>query len=113
MEQLVNEKVDAFWKGIEGGINKRGQVHGLFFRIPTKFDLPASDPCHLFREASKEILVPSLYGRGGSSLGTMVRPFVECKLRHRPIFYRVINAEVRQPKSERGMLRSCIQASRT
>ncbi|TFK35453.1 autophagy-related protein [Crucibulum laeve] len=26
MEQLVNEKVDAFWKGIEGGVNKRGQI---------------------------------------------------------------------------------------
>ena len=26
MEQLVNEKVEAFWKGIEGGANKRGQV---------------------------------------------------------------------------------------
>ncbi|KAG5636259.1 hypothetical protein H0H81_008615 [Sphagnurus paluster] len=25
MEQLVNDKVDAFWKGIEGGANKRGQ----------------------------------------------------------------------------------------
>lgn len=26
MEQLVNEKVDVFWKGIESGSNKRGQV---------------------------------------------------------------------------------------
>ena len=26
MEQLVSEKVDTFWKGIEGGMNKRGQV---------------------------------------------------------------------------------------
>jgi autophagy-related protein 101 len=26
MEQLVNTKVDAFWKGIEGGANKHGQV---------------------------------------------------------------------------------------
>jgi hypothetical protein len=25
-EQLVEEKVDAFWKGIEGGFSKRGQV---------------------------------------------------------------------------------------
>jgi len=30
MEQLVNEKVDAFWKGIEGGANKRGQVSVIF-----------------------------------------------------------------------------------
>lgn len=27
MEQLVNDKVDIFWKGIESGTNKRGQVH--------------------------------------------------------------------------------------
>jgi len=26
MEQLINDKVDAFWKGIEGGANKRGQI---------------------------------------------------------------------------------------
>ncbi|EDR10726.1 uncharacterized protein LACBIDRAFT_315433 [Laccaria bicolor S238N-H82] len=26
MEQLVSEKVDTFWKGIEGGVNKRGQI---------------------------------------------------------------------------------------
>ncbi|KII87805.1 hypothetical protein PLICRDRAFT_54849 [Plicaturopsis crispa FD-325 SS-3] len=26
MEQLVNEKVNVFWKGIEGGANKRGQI---------------------------------------------------------------------------------------
>jgi len=26
MEQLVEERVDTFWKGIEGGANKRGQI---------------------------------------------------------------------------------------
>ncbi|KAF9076029.1 autophagy-related protein [Rhodocollybia butyracea] len=26
MERLVEEKVDAFWKGIEGGLSKRGQI---------------------------------------------------------------------------------------
>ncbi|RDB19500.1 hypothetical protein Hypma_013602 [Hypsizygus marmoreus] len=30
MEQLVNEKVDAFWRGIEGGTNKRGQITVTF-----------------------------------------------------------------------------------
>ncbi|KAF8162665.1 autophagy-related protein [Crassisporium funariophilum] len=25
-EQLVHEKVDTFWKGIEGGVSKRGQI---------------------------------------------------------------------------------------
>jgi hypothetical protein len=26
MERLVNDKVDAFWKGMENGGSKRGQV---------------------------------------------------------------------------------------
>ncbi|KAF9463433.1 autophagy-related protein [Collybia nuda] len=30
MEQLVNEKVDAFWKGIESGSNKRGRITVTF-----------------------------------------------------------------------------------
>ncbi|EGN93571.1 hypothetical protein SERLA73DRAFT_189272 [Serpula lacrymans var. lacrymans S7.3] len=30
MEQLVNDKVDIFWKGIEGGVNKRGQILVIF-----------------------------------------------------------------------------------
>ncbi|TCD71022.1 hypothetical protein EIP91_000520 [Steccherinum ochraceum] len=25
-EQLVDQRVDTFWKGIEGGVNKRGQI---------------------------------------------------------------------------------------
>ena len=29
-EQLVNDKVDVFWKGIEGGASKRGQVSLTF-----------------------------------------------------------------------------------
>lgn len=33
MEQLVNEKVDVFWKGIESGTNKRGQVTRCMFSI--------------------------------------------------------------------------------
>jgi autophagy-related protein 101 len=26
MESLVDEKVDAFWKGVDGGANKSGQI---------------------------------------------------------------------------------------
>ena len=29
MEQLINDKVEAFWRGIEGGASKRGQVPSL------------------------------------------------------------------------------------
>jgi autophagy-related protein 101 len=32
MEQLVTEKVDIFWKGIESGANKRGQVSFYVYR---------------------------------------------------------------------------------
>ncbi|KAJ7689779.1 autophagy-related protein [Mycena rosella] len=30
MEALVNEKVDAFWRGIEAGVSKRGQITVTF-----------------------------------------------------------------------------------
>ncbi|KAJ7490848.1 autophagy-related protein [Mycena latifolia] len=30
MEALVNEKVDAFWRGVEGGVSKRGQITVTF-----------------------------------------------------------------------------------
>lgn len=33
-EQIVNDKVDAFWKGIEGDANKRGQVSLAFDFLP-------------------------------------------------------------------------------
>jgi hypothetical protein len=33
MERLVDEKVEAFWKGIENGTIKRGQV--VFFVLTT------------------------------------------------------------------------------
>ncbi|KAI0784067.1 DUF1649-domain-containing protein [Abortiporus biennis] len=26
IKQLVQDKIDAFWKGVEGGVNKRGQI---------------------------------------------------------------------------------------
>jgi len=30
MEQLVSDKVEAFWKGIQSGFNKRGQINVFF-----------------------------------------------------------------------------------
>jgi autophagy-related protein 101 len=40
-ESLVNEKVDAFWKAIEGGADKRGQVSRSMrvFNIPLKMEI--------------------------------------------------------------------------
>ena len=34
MKQLVNKKVDVFWKGIESGSNKRGQVPSRMLSAP-------------------------------------------------------------------------------
>ena len=53
MEQLVNEKVDVFWKGIESGSSKRGQVPSLVSCPPATRVLIAScarriDPGHFF-----------------------------------------------------------------
>ncbi|KAK7458843.1 hypothetical protein VKT23_009852 [Stygiomarasmius scandens] len=46
MERLVNERVDAFWKGIERGLSKRGQVTVTFSeRRPKKgwFQMPMGE----------------------------------------------------------------------
>jgi hypothetical protein len=105
MEQLIAERVDTFWKGIEGGANKRGQVSLILsaFKHTLKL-LKCIDNCYLLREATKEIMVPGLYGRRRRSMGAVVRSilalfwdvlFIYCG--------RIVNAEMRQPKSERGI----------
>jgi hypothetical protein len=105
MEQLIAERVDTFWKGIEGGANKRGQVSPILSAFKhTLKRLERTDYRYLLREATKEIVVPGLYGRRRCSMGAVVRSilvwfwdvlFTGCG--------RIVNAEMRQPKSERGM----------
>jgi len=69
MEQLVAERVDTFWKGIEGGANKRGQI------IVT------------FSEKRPKKSWFQVY------MGEEDVPWEQW----------VVNAEMRQPKSERGV----------
>ena len=36
-EQLVEEKVDTFWKGLEGGFSKRGQAsESILLHLPNR-----------------------------------------------------------------------------
>ena len=82
MEQLVNEKVDVFWKGIESGSNKRGQVLSrLLSPILPGIDHSRSfapsahgplDPGHIFGKETQEVVV--LCRRGRRAMGTMVCP---------------------------------------
>ncbi|KIM49842.1 hypothetical protein M413DRAFT_60193 [Hebeloma cylindrosporum] len=67
-EQLVDEKVDAFWKGLEGGFSKRGQA-----------------TCNYSGNKPK---------KNWFSIGEEEVPWEQW----------VINAELRQPKTEKGEL---------
>ncbi|KAJ7084648.1 autophagy-related protein [Mycena belliarum] len=83
MEALVNEKVDAFWRGVEGGVSKRGQALPIFL-------LP--NPAHV----SLQITVTFSEKRPKKSwfqvyMGEEDVPWEQW----------IINAELRQPKSER------------
>jgi len=73
MEQLVTEKVDIFWKGIESGANKRGQVSLLCLSCIFPIHLVLhSDNSNIFGEKGKEVLVSGVHRGGGSAMGTMV-----------------------------------------
>jgi hypothetical protein len=78
MEQLVTEKVDIFWKGIESGANKRGQV-SLLVCLRCIFSIHFilhSDDRNIFGEKGKEVLVSGIRRGGGCAMGTMVRSLV-------------------------------------
>lgn len=49
MESLVDEKVDAFWKGVDGGANKSGQIIVTFSEKKQKkttwFQVYAGEVC--------------------------------------------------------------------
>ena len=73
MESLVDEKVDAFWKGVDGGANKNGQIIVTFSEKKPKkstwFQVYAAEVC-----ISKPSHVSATYRCfvGGNSMGTMV-----------------------------------------
>ena len=80
MEDLVNEKVDAFWRGSEGGA-KKGQVRSTNLHSPTwNLELePLSwwaDHSDILGTETEEIVVPGVHGGGGGSLGAMVCLFI-------------------------------------
>lgn len=63
MESLVDEKVDAFWKGVDGGASKSGQIIVTFSEKKQKkttwFQVYAGE-VHLF---SLPIRTPGAYHR--------------------------------------------------
>jgi len=75
MESLVDEKVDAFWKGVDGGANKSGQIIVTFSEKKPKkttwFQVYAGEVC-----LPSYLSVPSpscsTFFIGGGSMGTMV-----------------------------------------
>lgn len=52
---LIDQKVDLFWRGIEGGAKQRGEVccQSLFFVTGPSFE---QDYSHIFRKAPEEIM---------------------------------------------------------
>ena len=74
MESLVDEKVDAFWKGVDGGANKSGQIVVTFsVKKPKKstwFQVYAGE-VRLLIPVGNPSRLPSFLP-GGNSMGTMV-----------------------------------------
>ena len=63
IEDLVNDKVDAFWKGMERGPNKHGEVNSSPIpSIPRRLSPYITDNSHVLREATPEVMVS--HGRG-------------------------------------------------
>lgn len=89
IKQLVNEKVDAFWRGVEGGANKRGQV-GVCFPLVSMSLMSYQIIVTFSEKRPRKSWFPGIMGEvstnddlskrtypscsyvGGSSLGVMV-----------------------------------------
>lgn len=59
IEKLIIDKVDIFWKAIEGGSSRSGQVCVLLFYFESLSIQSAAvlDDCYIFRETIKENMV--------------------------------------------------------
>lgn len=57
VDQLVQQRVDTFWKAIEGGMSKRGQVSLCSTLKRTFAGCYPSDIRDVLGEATKEVLV--------------------------------------------------------
>ena len=104
IETIVDEKVDAFWKGVDGGASKSGQIVVTFSekrpKKSTWFQVYAGE-VRLSCQPSMPQL-PIIVFIGGDSMGTMVLWSSRVALIISNV-YRVISAEIRQPKSNQGV----------
>ena len=107
MESLVDEKVDAFWKGVDAGASKSGQIIVTFSEKKPK-------KTTWFQVYAGEVRFPHIcphlnpyrrFSIGRDSMGTMVLWSPQVVPVASNILYRVISAEVRQPKSDQGVQR--------
>jgi len=70
MEDLVTDKVDAFWKAMENGSNKRGQVSAR--ACIELLNWNSMLDCSLNIRTEEKARVVCLPWRGGRTLGTLV-----------------------------------------
>jgi hypothetical protein len=103
MEQLVTEKVDIFWKGIESGANKRGQVSFVLsvYAAYSPFISSFTQMIVTFSEKKAKKSWFQVY------VGEEDVPWEQwcvlwCFLSNgkADVYDRIVNAEMRQPKSE-------------
>ncbi|KAL5519650.1 hypothetical protein ACEPAH_1333 [Sanghuangporus vaninii] len=88
VEMLIDEKVDAFWKGVENGTNKRGQITITFAEKRQK------KLWFTMGEVGFTLCLVSYFNIGKSS------PFFHFQ-EEVPWEKWIINAEVRHPKTDR------------
>ena len=85
MESLVDEKVDVFWKGVDGGANKSGQIIVTFSEKKPKkttwFQVYAGEVRHPSYLSVPSPSFSSSPFTGGSPMGTMVLFFFCLKQR--------------------------------
>lgn len=104
MESLVDEKVDAFWRGVDSEASKSGQIIVTFSEKKQKkttwFQVYAGE-VHL---SSSPVHPPAPHRRstGGGPMGTMVPYGFRSSVHGLRFPRRIISAEIRQPKSDQG-----------
>lgn len=72
MEQLIADRVDVLWKGIENGTNKRGQARLFSIDRLLSNPPPPVDNRNIIWKTTPKIMVPGIHGRRRRPMGTMV-----------------------------------------
>lgn len=96
----MNEKVEAFWKGIDGGVDKRGQIIVTFSeKKPRKswFQVYTGEVNPIHRRVTTVLKSTNRKKFHGSNGMPITVTFAYLNQLHR-----IINAEIRQPKSDQG-----------